>query len=180
LVLYDACGDFDRNFTWWGRDKNQQPVLKPELPFESGRTDLLIGAGSKIDIQNINLLATLLVHSEYDGYWCSLGQQFSMEMEDLLKRHILTGLLVAPWVREHWAQLGDDDSFFAALQELVAYAYGESVRVKHRRFLWFGTWQDIPARSPDGILDEMQALLSKYRNLLERQSRVSSRKGAPA
>jgi hypothetical protein len=168
LVLYDAEGDFDREFAWW----NTQGVIEPELPFENTRTDLLIGSGSRLDIQNVNLLATLLIHSEYNGYWRSLGEQFILEMESLLSRHILSGLLDAPWVRERWAQIGDDDQFFAALLELVAYAYGESARVKQRRFLLFGTWRDIPARAPSGILDEMQSLLSKYRRLLERQSHL--------
>jgi hypothetical protein len=176
LVLYDAEGDFDRDFVWW----NQQGVLEPELPFKNGRTDLLIGSGSRLDIRNINLIATLLVHSEHNGYWCSLGEQFRAEMEALLQRHILTGLLAAPWVRESWAQIGDDDRFFAALQELVAYAYGESARVKQPRLLVFGTWRDIPARSPNGILQEMQSLLSKYRNLLERQSHLVDQGGEPA
>jgi hypothetical protein len=105
LVLYDAEGDFDRNFAWW----NQHGVLESELPFKNGRTDLLIGSGSRLDIQNINLIATLLAHSEYDGYWRLLGKQFKVEMEGLLNRHLLTGLLAAPWVREPWAQFGDDD-----------------------------------------------------------------------
>jgi hypothetical protein len=166
LVLYDAEGDFDREFAWWNKDG----VLEHELPFENGRTDLLIGSGSRLDIQNINLLATLLVHSEYDGYWRSLGEQFRLEMISLLTRHILTGLLDAPWVRERWAKIGDDDRFFAALGELVAYAYGESARVKQRRFLLFDTWRDILARAPNGILEEMQNLLSKYRTLVEIQS----------
>jgi hypothetical protein len=109
----------------------------------------------------------LLVHSEYNGYWRTLGDQFKDDMEELLERHILKGLLTAPWVRESSAQIGDDDRFFAALQELVAYAYGESARVRQHRVLWFGTWRDIPARSPNGILEEMQILLSKYRRLLE-------------
>jgi hypothetical protein len=175
LVLYDAEGDFDRDFAWW----NQQGVLEPELPFKNGRTDLLIGSGSRLDIQNINLLATLLVHSENNGYWRLLGEQFKLEMEGLLNRHILTGLLAAPWVREPSAQFGDDDRFFAALQELVAYAYGESTRVKQRRLLLFGTWRDIPARFPNGILEEVQSLLSKYRILLERQSRLVAQAGEP-
>jgi len=166
LVLYDAGGDFDRGFAWW----NKQGVLEPELPFKNGRTDLLIGSGSRLDIQNVNLLATLLIHSEYDGYWRLLGEQFRLDMESLLNRHILAGLLDAPWVRERSAQIGDDDRFFAALAELVAYAYGESTRVKERRFVLFGTWRDILARAPNGILEEMQTLLSKYRTLLERQS----------
>jgi hypothetical protein len=173
LVLYDAQGDFDRDFVWW----NRHGVCEPELPLKNGRTDLLIGSGSRLDIQNINLLATLLVHSEYDGYWGFLGQQFRAEMECLLDRHILAGLLAAPWIREAWAQIGDDDKFFAALQELVAYAYGESTRVKQRRLLLFGTWRDIPARPPNGILEEVQSLLSKYRKLLEKQSRVVDQAG---
>ena len=173
LLLYDAGGDFDRDFTWW----NQQGVREPELPFNNGRTDLLIGSGSRLDIQNINILATLLVHSEYHGYWRSLGEQFKIEMEELLDRHILTGLLTAPWVRQSSGQIGDDDKFFAALQELVAYAYGESARVKQRRLLVFGTWRDIPARSPNGILEEMQYLLSKYRRLLKTQSHLVTQGG---
>jgi hypothetical protein len=175
LVLYDAGGDFDNEFTWW----NRCGAREPKLPFTKGRTDLLIGSGSRLDIQNINLVATLLVHSEYDGYWRVLGQEFSVEMEALLERHILTGLLAAPWVRQSWAQIGDDDRFFAALQELVAYAYGESTRVKQRRLLLFERWRNVPAR-PNGILEEMQRLLSKYRKLIERQSNLVSQAGEPA
>jgi hypothetical protein len=170
LVLYDAEGDFDRGFAWF----NSQGLSEPELPFRNGRTDLLIGSASRLDIQNVNLLATLLVHSEYNGYWRSLGEQFQQEMEGLLDHHILSGLLAVPWVRVLFAQVGDDDRFFAALQELVAYAYGEATRVKKRQFVLFNTWRDIPARSPNGILEEMQGLLAKYRDLLEKQSRVVS------
>ena len=175
LVLYDAQGDFDKDFTWW----NCCGVREPELPFRNGRTDLLIGSGSRLDVENINLVATLLVHSEYDGYWTGLGQEFSAEMEALLGRHMLAGLLAAPWVRESWAQIGDDDRFFAALQELVAYAYGEFTRVKERRLLLFGAWRDVPARSPNGILEEMQRILSKYRKLVERQSKLIDQAGEP-
>ncbi len=131
LVLYDAQGDFDKDFVWW----NCCGVPEPELPFTNGRTDLLIGSGSRLDVENINLVATLLVHSEYDGNWRRFGQEFRAEMEGLLERHILAGLLAAPWVRESWTQIGDDDRFFATLQELVAYAYGECTRVKERRLL---------------------------------------------
>jgi hypothetical protein len=173
LVLYDADGDFDRHFAWW----NYCGVLEPELPFASGRTDLLIGPGSKLDIENINLVATLLVHSEYDGYWSGLGQEFRAEMEMILGRHILTGLLDVPWVRQSWAQFGDDDKFFAALQELVAYAYGESSRVRQRRPSVFGMWRNAPEPSPKGILEEVQRLLSKYRKAVERQSRLVTQAG---
>ena len=93
LVLYDAQGDFDKDFAWW----NHCGVLEPELPFTNCRTDLLIGSGSRLDVENINLVATLLVHAEYDGFWRSLGEEFSAEMEAMLGRHILSGLVAAPW-----------------------------------------------------------------------------------
>jgi hypothetical protein len=162
LVLYDAEGDFDKQFTWL----NRCGIAEPELPFANGRTDLLIGSGSRRDLYNVNLVATLLVHSEYDGFWGELGRAFISEMEELLNHHILSGLLAAPWVRESWAQIGDDDRFFAALQELVAYAFGEATRVKQRRLRFFPIWRDVPARSPNGILEEMQRLLAKYRELV--------------
>ena len=68
LVLYDAEGDFDRNFDWW-KEFGKHRLVESQLPFENGRSDLLTGSGSRLDIQNINLLATLLVHAQYQGYW---------------------------------------------------------------------------------------------------------------
>jgi hypothetical protein len=44
LVLYDAEGDFDRNFDWW-KESGQHRVVEPQLPFENGRSDLLTGSG---------------------------------------------------------------------------------------------------------------------------------------
>jgi hypothetical protein len=65
----------------------------------------------------------------------------------------------------------DDDGFFAALQELVAYAFEESVRIKKQGDL-FPRWKEIPSRSSGGILQEMQSLLQKYRGELISQSRL--------
>jgi hypothetical protein len=71
LVLYDAEGDFDRDFAWW----NEHGIPEPRLPFRNGRTDLLIGSGSRLDIQNINLVATLLAHS-VQGTFARLASLF--------------------------------------------------------------------------------------------------------
>jgi hypothetical protein len=124
LVFYDAEGNFDRNFDWW-KESGKHRLVEPQLPFDNGRSDLLTGSGSRLDIQNINLLATLLVHAQYQGYWHQLGMQFQEEMETLLERHILNGLVDAPWVRTDDPESDDDDRFFAALQELVARSYQE-------------------------------------------------------
>ncbi len=171
LVLYDAEGDFDRNFDWW-KESGKHRLVEPQLPFANGRSDLLTGSGSRLDIQNINLLATLLVHAQYQGYWNQLGMQFQEEMEALLKRHLLSGLVDAPDDPES----DDDDRFFAALQELVAYAFEESVRIKKKGGLFPG-WPEIPVRSSHGILQEVQPLFQKYRSEVVRQSRLLDQGG---
>jgi hypothetical protein len=178
LVLYDAEGDFDRSFDWWTKDSGKHRLVEPRLPFENGRTDLLTGSGSRLDIQNINLLATLLVHAQYQGYWNELGMQFQEEMESLLERHILSGLVEAPWVRTDDPKSADDGRFFAALQELVAYAFEESVRIKKTGRL-FSRWHKVSVRPSCGILQEVQSLLQKYRSELVRQSLLLDR-GEPA
>jgi len=175
LVLYDARGDFDRNFDWW-KESGKHRLVEPQLPFENGRSDLLTGSGSRLDIQNVNLLATLLVHAQYQGYWKQLGMQFQEEMEALLERHLLSGLVDAPWVRTDDPESNDDDGFFAALQELVAYAFEESVRIK-KKGRRFPGWHEIRVRSSPGILQEVQSLLQSYRSELVRQSRLLDQGG---
>ena len=175
LVLYDAEGDFDRNFDWW-KGSGKHRLVEPQLPFDNGRSDLLTGSG-RLDIQNINLLATLLVHAQYQGYWNQLGMQFQEEMETLLERHILNGLVDAPWVRTDDPESDDDDRFFAALQELVAYAFEETVRIKQKKSHFLQGWRAIPAGSSRGILQEVQSLLEKYRSELVRQSRLLDQEG---
>ena len=73
LVIYDAGGDFERGFEWWERSCNgKDRIVRPQLPFANGRSDLLTGNGSRLDIENINLLATLLVHVKHRGFWRTL------------------------------------------------------------------------------------------------------------
>ena len=176
LVIYDAGGDFDRSFEWWERSSNgKDRLVRPELPFENGRTDLLIGNGSRLDIENVNLLATLLVHAQHQGYWSKLGEQFEEEMLVLLDRHLLAGLVSAPWVRAGHAENGEETRFFSALQELVAYAFQESGRLKRTAATLFSRWHEAPGSpspgSPSpGILNEMQVLLAKYRTEVFGQS----------
>ena len=104
--------------------------------------------------------------------------QFQEEMEALLERHVLKGLVDSPWVRTDDPQSDDDGGFFAALQELVAYAFEESVRIKKKGSL-FPRWHEKPVRSSYGILQEVLSLLQKYRSELVRQSRVLDQ-GDPA
>jgi len=171
LVIYDAGGDFERGFEWWERSGNgTDRLIRLQLPFENGRSDLLTGNGSRLDVENINLLATLLIHAEHQGYWSKLGEQFEEDMQSLLDRHLLAGLVNAPWVRTGDAESADDTKFFSALQELVAYVFEESVRVKKTSGILFSRWHEIPAGSSPGILHEMQSFLKKYRTEIVRQS----------
>jgi hypothetical protein len=173
LVIYDAGGDFERGFEWWERSGNgKDRLIRRQLPFENGRCDLLTGNGSRLDIENINLLATLLVHVEHQGYWSKLGEQFEEDMQSLLDQHLLAGLVNAPWVGTGDPESAGDMEFFGALQELVAYVFEESVRVKKKSGMFFSRSHEIPARSSRGILHEMQSLLQKYRTEVVRQSRL--------
>jgi len=60
-VLYDAEGDFDRNFDWW-KESGKYRLVEPQLPFENGRSDLLTGSGSRLDIHAFgNRMISILV-----------------------------------------------------------------------------------------------------------------------
>lgn len=164
IVIYDAgpFGDFDCAFPWWARTPAGL-TIRPTLPFLSGRTDVLVGSGSRLDIHNINLMATLLLHAqsiEGDGYWSELGETFTRDMTALLDRHLLGGVVEAPWICPHdqgarRESSGKDPIFFSALQELTAYAMDEANRLSHRE-----------RAIPGGILNEMQALLAAYRSIV--------------
>lgn len=170
LVIYDA-GGFERNFEWWERHPSLQAhgnrllknllrlprtnrIVHSKLPFKEGRTDIL-AVREKRSIENINFLATLLAHAEYEGrvgYWKQLGRQLEADMERLLTEHHLTGLLEAPWV-----QSGKDKKrqkkFLDALQELIAYANESAVKVRN-----------------GGILQQMRTLAHSYRGEIMAQS----------
>ena len=85
--------------------------------------------------------------------------------------HFVTAITVAAQRNALRPRRPNDDGFFAALQELVAYAFGESVRIK-KQGGFFPRWKEIPSRSSGGILQEMQSLLQKYRDELVSQSRL--------
>jgi hypothetical protein len=174
LVLYDADGNFDRDFDWW-KGFGTHRVIDAQLPFTGGRSDLLAGSASRLDIENINLLATLLTHVQYHGYWSDLGKQFEADMEVLLNKHLLAGLVAAPWVQTDDTETHDDQTFFSALQELVAYAFEEAARIKVKNpGRLFRSLKELPARSFGGILQEIQSLLNRYRGELVTQSRLLS------
>ena len=158
IVLYDGEGDLDRDFEWWDLEKDRFSIL-PQLPFLKERTDVLT-CQSKTDIENINLMATLLSHHQALAYWEHLGRRFVADVEALLERHLLQGILEVSWIHPATGEMADDTQFFSALQELMAYAFEEYARLeKERRNQW---WRRGTSDRP-GILEEMQALLQHYR-----------------
>jgi hypothetical protein len=77
-----------------GRDSETARIVSSgfNCPFKNGRSDLLAGRGSKLDLENVNLLATLLIHAEHQGYWSKLGERFQEDMQSLL-----TGICLPDW-----------------------------------------------------------------------------------
>jgi hypothetical protein len=113
IVLYDGEGDLDRDFEWWDLEKDRLSVL-PRLPFVTERTDVLT-CQSKTDIENVNLMATLLSHHQTFAYWKHLGRRFVADVEALLKRHLLQGILEASWIHPATGKVADDMQFFSAV-----------------------------------------------------------------
>lgn len=163
MIIYDAAnaGIFDREFAWWGCSPDGESVVTPLLPFkQASRTDILVGPGSALDIENINLVATLLVHAQYagyDGYWHKLGQEFEGTFGTLLSDHCLMGLIDAPWVNAHdRVDMKGDFEFFSALKELMNYAYEEA----HRLGLCNMSAQEGILNGADDIITMFRAVLT--------------------
>jgi hypothetical protein len=129
---------------------------------------------SKTDIENVNLMATLLSHHQALAYWEHLGRGFVADVEALLKRHLLQGILEVSWIHPATGEMADDTQFFSALQELMGYAFEEYARLgKEKRNQWWRRSSDRP-----GILEEMQALLQHYRAELLAESGRLLQEGA--
>jgi len=173
IVLYDGEGALERNFEWWDLEKDRLSI-RPQLPFVTERTDVLT-CQSKTDIENVNLMATLLSHHQTPAYWEHLGRRFVADVEALLKRHLLQGILEVSWIHPATGEMAGDMQLFSALQELMAYAFEEYARLeKERRNQgWRRGTSDRP-----GILAEMRALLQHYRAELLAESGRLLQEGA--
>jgi hypothetical protein len=129
LVLYDAEGTFETGFEWWRNGFGDSLHIERTLPFKGGRTDILT-ARSRHDVWNINLIATLLMHEQRNGYWKRIGKQFIKRVEDLLEEHQLSGLIDVSWLTEGEPSLEEEAKFLAAFQELMSYAFDEAERLE--------------------------------------------------
>jgi hypothetical protein len=82
------------------------------------------------------------------------------DVEALLRRHLLQGMLEVCWIHPATGEMADDTQSFAALQELMAYAFDECARLENvKRIQW---WRRDTS-DPPGILAETKALLQHYR-----------------
>ena len=169
LVLWDANGTFDNQYAYWDRI-GETLFLKSELPFRH-RTDILTGLGTctRNDIRNINLFASLLTHSQYNGYWQQHGYDFEQRMFKLLEDHQLLGLTEAPWIHTENAETSDDRLFQMALTELTEYAFSEAARVATKPHLWSRWTSDEKTERPS-ILVDMQSLLRTTREIVAQRS----------
>ncbi len=150
IALYDGKGALDLDFQWWEL-KEGGLVIAPTIPFVYERTDILT-CQTKVDIRNVNFLATLLVHHQRVDYWERLGFRFVQDMTALLERHLLSGILQSSWIHPADGTQENDAPFFSAYQELELYVFEERLRLKQRPW-----WQ--PAPPPSGILYETRQLI---------------------
>lgn len=157
MVIYDAEGAFDPDFEYWWPDSNG-PLIEESLPFTE-RTDIL-DCKTPLDIYNVNLIATLLVHRTHGGYWGSLGESFVEEMSELLRHHYLEEVLIAPWVRGPGDPPQEDGKFVEALREIIGCVYDDAVRMAKG------------GSRETGVLYRTKALLQRYRNAIARHAQA--------
>jgi len=155
LAIYDAYeggnGVFDGAFDYWGSDGKDGLSKIEALPFEN-RTDVIYGKCRR-DIENVNLVGTLLVHAEFGGFWQKLGRRFVHDMLELLTRHEMAGLLSVPWVRTDSAGPKDDEQYALVLDELSSISHQEVERLSK-------------SQTQDGILKDVFDKLERYRKSL--------------
>lgn len=177
ITLYDAgYGQFDREFAWWGSGLFGKRVVFDALPFLNERTDVLT-ATTRNDVENVNLVATLLVHAQGSlllsaGYWARLGREFEARAEDILERHGLADILSAPWIVTGDDATMDDNRYHNALQKLMARARSDAERI---RMMGAEYWS-LP-KSQRGLLSEIQELLREFRNRLVHKAQSFEQEG---
>lgn len=156
LIIYGAQG-VEKSFKWWSGARGA-PIVGPMPSTVSNRTDVLT-AMSLRDIDTVNLVASLLIHLQFGGYWCDLGQQLVDDVRQLLSEHQLLGVLDVEWTRK-WSVNNNDEEFLNALGELTSYVFEEVERIN--RAVHMG--DQSAART--GILYEMKEILAKYRAIV--------------
>lgn len=164
LVIYGA-GVCDLTFDWWERDEHNKLRIEALDKKLKNRTDVL-SCQSMRDVENVNLMATLLMHTQYNGYWAKLGEQFIAEVEGLLEQHQLSGILNATWIVS-WTTpptTSINQEFWAAFEELMNYAFDEAARIN--RAAASGNQE----AASQGILFEVQQILEWYRSEIELQT----------
>jgi hypothetical protein len=167
LIVYGAQGPLNRSFDWWGKNAQGELGVVATPATIMNRTDVLT-CRSLQDIDTVNLVATLLTHVEHGGFWEDLGGQFIAEVEGLLDRHGLSGLLDVPWIYgKSYSDAAkgttadpDGTRFFDMFSELMEYAFAEEDRI--RCAIQSG---DTDAAG-QGLLFEMRELLDQYRQEL--------------
>ena len=141
---------------WW-REAHGQLEIDLQLPFELGRTDIL-SASTRCDIKNVNLIATLILHEELEGFWSDLGRQLRQDIDKLLQDHQLSGLLNASWIADGTKANANDWEYFQALRELTFYTLSENERIRRT------------AQIGNSILFGIHDLLDTYRTEMKVQS----------
>lgn len=161
ITIHDGEGGLDRDFEFWTyrkrRGRRRWQISCP-LPFVYERTDVLT-CTSRVDIYNVNLMATLLVHNANHWYWRELGGNFVRDMKEILEKHQLLDILNVPWIRQRAAGEYDDQLFVGAIREVMSYALSEHVRLNLKKV-------------EGGILYEIRDLLARYRTELVMKAAV--------
>jgi hypothetical protein len=133
IAIYDA-GVQDNEFQYYGLNDSGELSILSTLPQE-GRTDILWGITEQ-DIRNVNLISTLLFHSQFGGFFKEIGDEFKTEFKKILNKHYLGGSLETIWINKGGHKIGGEDvpqkpsyKYEQVMSDIQSYVMDEAKRI---------------------------------------------------
>ena len=157
LVLYDAEGDFDRNFDWW-KELGECRLVEFNRHSKTAAAicSRAAAAGWTSRTSTCLLPFSSMLSTRVTGMSSACSSR--RRWKHCSERHLLNGLVDAPWVRTDDPESDDDDGLLP-FPRACAYAFEESA-VSRRKVAAFGAG----TRNESGHLAELQEVEFLLRN----------------
>lgn len=145
------------------------------LPFiygmKNGRVDML-GRRSVLDIENLQLLGTVLSHSQFGhGPFGKFADEFKAEYHKILLKHGLAHVLEGSWVHDRRSSYTkrEQEDHLKVVNDCCAVWHAHSTAISD------AVEQGLPP--PDGIIFEVNKLLGWLRDVVSQEARVLYKRG---
>ncbi len=160
LTIYGA-GVQNSHFEYWEEKPVGFGVEKlekfPKRIFN--RTDM-VGCKSLQEVEYGQLVATLLLHSQYGGIWSKLGKDFESQYMKLLNKYdLIPTVQNNSWIKKPEVTESNPEDFFYHLEEIYEHVRGEFTAV-HK------------TGERKGLIFEIHNLIQDFKTQIEEESKL--------